>query len=328
MSTAQPAGPALSVIIAAYNAEATLDAELDALRRQDVDFEWEILVCDNGSSDRTADIVRRRMTEFPCLRLVDASRRRGPGAARNDGARAARAPRLAFCDADDVVADDWVHEMNAALSTHPFVTGNSRRLELNSRPDDPRYFDWSLYRVPFFPYLDGAGSGNMGIHKAVFDEMGGFDETLLTGEDLDLCWRVQIAGYPLAAHRAAIVNVSNREGLRKSFTQAFAYGVGDRRLMHKYALVAEAYQRDVQGNDTARGGDPATQAAEASDASTANSRVRRVLKKVFRLRALSDLTDVTHRTASAIGFRFGRIDRGAPKITPPPKLPEPRRGPI
>lgn len=304
--------PALSVIIAAYNAQETIGAQLDALRRQDVPFAWEVLVCDNGSDDDTAKVVVEATESMPHLRLVDASRRRGPGAARNEGARRARAPWLAFCDADDVVDDDWVGQMHTALTTYQFITGRSRRPELNSPPGAPRYFDWSTYRLPFFPYLDGAGAGNMAIHKAVFDEAGGFDESLRTGEDLDLCWRVQLAGHALVTHEDAVVNVSNREGLRASFLQAFTYGVGNKRLRHKYALVIQAFRQ--------KEADPAVHHAQPPSQAD-GGRVRTLARKFVRLRRLSDLTDVTHRTAMELGFRWGVVDRRRPQLKPPPVLP-------
>src|SRR5690606_31786877 len=78
--------PELSVVIAAFDARATLGEQLDALAARDVDFAVEVLVCDNGSRDGTPDLVRRRQEREPWLRLVDASARRGPSAARNIGA--------------------------------------------------------------------------------------------------------------------------------------------------------------------------------------------------------------------------------------------------
>ncbi|NYE18714.1 glycosyltransferase [Microbacterium immunditiarum] len=328
--TSVDVAPHVSVIIAAYNAEETLDAQLDALERQTADFPFEVLVCDNGSTDGTAAVTHRRLERMPHLRLVDASATRGPGAARNAGARAARAPFLAFCDADDVVSDDWLALMHASLSEAPFVSGTSRRPELNSRPENPTYFDWSLYRMPFFPYLAGAGAGNMGIHKAVFDEVGGFDETLRTGEDLDLCWRVQLAGYPLIANSSAIVNVSNRAGLRATMRQGFGYGAGDKRLTYKFARVAEAYEArpPMPDVDEAAGGEASgSPAAGDADGGSQGMRdrigalVARVLRKFRRRPRTSDFTEITLKIATALGFRFGRIDTSVPQVEPPEKLP-------
>lgn len=311
--------PRLSVVIAAFNAEATLDAQLDALQRQVMPVSWEVLVCDNGSTDGTAAVARDRARTMPEVRVVDASLTRGPAAARNVGAREARSPLLVFCDADDVVADEWLPLMFAALIEHEFVTGTSRRRELNSRPDEPTYFDWSLYRMPFFPYLDGAGAGNMGIHKQIFDALGGFDERLRTGEDLDLCWRAQLAGHRLVASERAVVHVSNREGLRASMRQAYAYGVGDKMLAHKFALVAEALRDRSEVRTDAvdeKAGTDATSSGPAGEGG-GPSLIRRVVSKIGRIRRVSDLTEVSTKVATELGFRFGRIDKAAPQVEPP-----------
>ncbi len=313
--------PEASVVIAAFNAEQTLAEQLDALSRQVVDFPWELLVCDNGSTDGTAQVARQWQDRRPWLRLVDASARRGPGAARNAGAAAARSPLLLFCDADDVVADDWLRGLHSALQQEKFVTGNSRRPELNSRPGAPVYFDFSTYRMHVFPQLPGAGAGNMGIHARVFAQVGGFDDSLLTGEDLDLCWRVQLAGYQLAVQRHAVVHVSNRTGLGASFRQAYAYGVGDKRLRHKFAHVIRAYEGVAPlpvATDSA--GTTQTEIPPSFGSRVARS-IRRVLAKIISIRHPSDVTNVVHRIGTALGYRFGRIDAAAPQLTTPPGMP-------
>src|SRR5690606_34073255 len=138
--TADLPTPEASVVIAAFNAERTLGEQLAALSRQAVRFPWEVLVCDNGSTDGTVAVVTEWQGRLPQLRLVDASARRGPGAARNAGAARALSPLLLFCDADDVVADDWLAPLHGALQREVFVTGNSRRPVLNSRPGSHVYF--------------------------------------------------------------------------------------------------------------------------------------------------------------------------------------------
>ncbi|WP_146340763.1 glycosyltransferase family 2 protein [Nesterenkonia sp. NBAIMH1] len=312
--------PSISVVIAAYNAEETLAAELDALGRQTFDGEWEVLVCDNGSADGTAALAASYAETLPRLRVIDASAVRGPGAARNAGARAAASPLLAFCDADDEVADDWLAVMHAALSQADFVTGRARRLEFNARPGEERYFSWGIYHVPFFPYLPAAGAGNMGVHRQAFLDVGGFDESMRTGEDLDLCWRLQLAGHTLVEEPAAVVTVSNREGLRASIAQTYAYGVGDARLKHKYAQVETAF-RAAPRPSAPTAPDAEEEPAVRSRAAAVLTAAPKLLRKVIALRRPSDLTEVARRISAQAGYRFGRIDRSAPQVTPPETLP-------
>jgi glycosyltransferase involved in cell wall biosynthesis len=327
--------PVVSVVIAAYQAERTLDAQLAALAEQRAPFAFELLVCDNGSTDGTAALARSWEDRLP-VTVVDASRRRGPGAARNVGAAAATSPLLAFCDADDVVDEGWLVAMVEGLREHDFVSGASFRPERNSRPDHPVYFEFSTYRMWFLPQLPVAGAGNMGVRREVFLGVGGFDESLTAGEDLDLCWRIQLAGHPLVRAPGARVHVSNRDGLRASFRQAYAYGVGDRRLMHKYARVIAAYR--AQPAPTAadaraaaptsadgvggRAGDAgAGDAVPGSAMQRALRTARRALRKAVSIRRPSDLSEAVHKLGTRLGTRFGSVDRSVAQVEPPTPLP-------
>ena len=78
----------LSVVVAAYNAAATIEAQLTALVDQEWSQAWEVIVADNGSTDRTAAVVSSFAQAHPAtlVRVIDASQQRGPAFARNAGA--------------------------------------------------------------------------------------------------------------------------------------------------------------------------------------------------------------------------------------------------
>lgn len=323
--TTEQARIEVSVVIPAYNAEATLGEQLAALARQRVPFAWEILVCDNGSTDGTARVTRDWQARLPHLRLLDASARRSPGAARNVGAANARGVFLLFCDADDVVADDWVIELHRALQSHGFVTGKSRRPELNSNPDAPVYFDFATYRMPFLSEIPVAGGGNLGVRKSVFERVSGFDEFQRAGEDVDLCWRIQLAGEALATQPTAVVTVRNRPNLRATFRQAYAYGIGDRRLRRKYARLIDAAARiDNSTAEPSADAAPspeedayrrvlasavvAPSATEEPNIQPAAAGIGRAFSKLARIRRPSDLTKVTSQIGAGLGSRFGRVE--------------------
>lgn len=292
------------MIIAAFNAEKTLGVQLDALAAQDTAFDWEVVVCDNGSTDGTVALVTSWQQRMPQLRLVDASARQGAGAARNIGAERANGAALVFCDADDAVTSGWLSAMHRALSTSPAAAGGRRYDLLNTAPHGP--FDWTdpLFTTPVLPGLPAGSSSNLGIRRDVFAEMGGFDETLRVGEDLDLCWRIQLAGHELAPAPDAIVQIRRREGLRAVFRQSYAYGVADRVLEHRYAHV-DAARREA---DSARFGTVSAASARAeADVSSRPpgllSRARRALSR----RRLPDLTFATDRWAHRLGYRFAKV---------------------
>lgn len=305
----------LSVIIPAYNAATTLPAQLDALTRHAPPFAYEILVCDNGSADDTARIVGEWAVRVP-VRLVDASARRGPAAARNIGASVARSPKLAFCDADDVVGDGWLAGMSAALDAHEFVAGSFEFALLNEGFNTPGLWtsqSQSLTHKPYLPQFAVAGSGNMGIRRAVFDQVGGFFEPLRTAEDDDLCLRVQLAGHRLVFLPELVLHVRRRDGLWSLCRQAYTYAVGEKRLRYRYADV------ELPSDPEIPSGSPDVDAAAESSPHRArlDAPFRRAIRKIVRVRSSADLAPVLWRWTWRIGWSLAREDTRIPRITAP-----------
>ncbi|MFB9378736.1 glycosyltransferase family 2 protein [Kineococcus gynurae] len=229
-----------SVVIATYQAADTLVEQFAALAAQRTTFSFEVLVCDNGSTDGTRDLVAAWTGRLPGLRWVDASARRGAGAARNVGAAEAAGEWLAFCDADDVVDPDWLQALGTALLTAPVVAGRFGMEALNAPwAREARAADQQdgLQNSPFPPYLPHAGAGNMGLHKAAFDAVSGFDPEALYLEDTDLSWRLQLAGYSLVFCAEALVEIRLRASMGRLYRQGYNYGASEAWLQQRYAGV-------------------------------------------------------------------------------------------
>jgi glycosyltransferase involved in cell wall biosynthesis len=213
--------PALSVVIPARDAAATIDAQLEALLAEDWSQPWELVVVDNGSRDATGTIVRRYAARDERVRLVDASDRTGVAHCRNVGLASARADAIAMCDADDVVATGWVRAMATALRDHEFVTGPLDVDELNP-PWVAGVRGRAISAGPgdFHGVFPFAHSCNLGVRKAVVERCGGFDERLDTGEDVELSFRLWRAGVPLTYVPAAVVHYRYRTTLGALWDQA------------------------------------------------------------------------------------------------------------
>jgi glycosyltransferase involved in cell wall biosynthesis len=224
----------ISVIIPVLNGEATLAGQLTALARQSYDGPWELIIADNGSDDRSVSIAADWRSRIPSLVIVDASRKPGPAAARNAGARVARAGRLAFCDCDDVASPTWLTACVAASSDHPFVAGALDHFAL-----DPRAPPWKRMVLSRPPVVPGgrpfADAANLVVWTAAFDAVGGFCEAMLHGsEDIDLSWRLEAAGYELHFEPAAVMAKRPRSSYREVWRQSVAWGAADVDLRRRH----------------------------------------------------------------------------------------------
>ncbi len=217
----------ISVVVPAYNAAATIGDQLAALSAQSDGVDWELIVADNGSTDGTLEVVEDWSDRLP-LRVVDASERKGPAAARNIGAGSAAGDVLAFTDADDIIQPGWLEAVREVSRTNWFSTGPVLRFR-DAHPALPmRSQGGSLFmHMGFLPYADGA---NFLIRRALFEHVGGFDERYRTGEDVELSWRLQLAGERLVFAEGAAVGSRVRTDSRAVFRQYFGYGWGDVQL--------------------------------------------------------------------------------------------------
>lgn len=105
--------PLVSVVIPAFNAEATVDETLRSVRSQS-HRELEIIIVDDGSTDNTVAVVRRHLAEDSRITMIT-QQNAGVAAARNAGWQAARADFVAFIDADDLWTHDKIEQQLRAL---------------------------------------------------------------------------------------------------------------------------------------------------------------------------------------------------------------------
>ena len=231
-----PSSERVSVIIPARDTAATIGAQLEALSRQTYDGWWEVIVVDNGSRDATAAVARSWARRIPRLRVIDASGPRCPGYARNAGCGASRGELLLFCDADDIVGTEWVAALVKGLRNYPAVGGRIDRAGLN----DPALLAWRPSRpadgLPghfgFLPYAQGA---NCAVRKEIWDQLGGFDESLRHSEDVAFFWRVQLAGHELGYLPEAVVRYRYRASIGATVRQSYGYGKSHAQLYKRFA---------------------------------------------------------------------------------------------
>jgi glycosyltransferase involved in cell wall biosynthesis len=186
--------PALTAVVPARNAAATLPRCLDALVAQacEAPIPIEIVVVDDFSDDETAAIAAR----YP-VRLIGLGRHLGAAAARNRGAEVARAPLLLFLDADVVLAPGALVRAFAAFA-NPAVGAL-----IGSYDDDPAEPSTvSRFKNLAHHYLHPRSgprattfwSGCGLVRREVFVNAGGFDDDRFALEDVELGYRMAAQG--------------------------------------------------------------------------------------------------------------------------------------
>ena len=188
-------GPAVSVIVPAYQAEDTIDRCLAALAQQTVPrARYEVLVVDDGSSDGTP----ARAQAHAGVRLLRQAHR-GPAAARNLGVEQARGEIVLFTDADCEPLPDWIERMVAALDGGAVGAKGAyltRQRALVARFVQCEYED-KYDRMAKEPQIDFVDTYAAGYRRDVFLAHGGFETAfpVASVEDQEFSFRLAREGY-------------------------------------------------------------------------------------------------------------------------------------
>jgi len=199
--------PLASIIIPTFNGLRFLQTCLDALHRQTY-TRHEIIVVDDASSDDTVAYLQAEQTD---VRVVTLESNRGLAAACNAGAAAAQGDILVMLNNDTEVERPWLAELILPFA-HPEIGSVAskmllfdRRTVLHNTGDQmgadgiPRNRGvWEEDRGQYDQQtmVFGACGGAVAYRRAMWEEVGGFDEDLFMYlEDVDLAWRAQMAGW-------------------------------------------------------------------------------------------------------------------------------------
>jgi glycosyltransferase involved in cell wall biosynthesis len=189
----------VSVVVPARNSAATLPRTLEALRRQELAGDHEVIVVDDGSTDDTAAIAERAGVS------VLHQRHEGPARARDRGVSAAAGKAIAFTDADCFPQPGWLARGLAALASADLVQG-----AVHPDPSEPMGpFDRSIWAVEENGLYETA---NLFVTRELFDRVGGFGEWVepergkILGEDILFGWKARRLGARTAFCPEALVH--------------------------------------------------------------------------------------------------------------------------
>lgn len=191
--------PAVSVVVPVYNDPTGLDRTLAALVSQ-TRVDYEVLVVDNGSTDDTPAVAAKYESSHPeTVTLLVEDEAQGSYAARNKGIERARGAVLAFIDADMTVGEDWLFSALGAMDEREAAYMGCRvEIVIETETAVARYNRLSGFPVESYVREQHfAPTCGLLIRRAVIEDVGPFDETLISGGDAEFGRRVHEAGYEI-----------------------------------------------------------------------------------------------------------------------------------
>ena len=191
----------VDVVIPVYNGAHFIRQALDSVALQG-DILATIIVVNDGSTERTADLVKQFIYEYPALKIELINQdNAGLAAARNTGIRYAKAPFIAFLDADDLwlanklqlqyqlFLDATDRKLGVIYCAYGTISESGERLS-NTLGNIAPKLKGDIYRqLRWGNFVSGSGSSVL-IRRSLFDTIGLFDETLTACEDWDMWLRI------------------------------------------------------------------------------------------------------------------------------------------
>jgi glycosyltransferase involved in cell wall biosynthesis len=218
----------VSVVVPVFNDRKRIGKTIESLLSQNFPkHRLEIIVVDNGSEDGTPDLV----SHYPVKLLLE-NQVRGHAAARNRGIKAANGEIIACTDSDCIAHPDWVRKAVEALifSDASIVAGHIHFI-FSKKRRAAEYFD-AISHMQNWLSVPTRGIGtlaNLFIHEKVFDDIGYFEESLLSGPDVFFTRMASQKGHKIVFCRDSIVYHPTRQ-LKSLLIKSIRVSKGKRRI--------------------------------------------------------------------------------------------------
>lgn len=261
----------ISIIIPVYNDSTGVQDTLDSILNK-THLQPEILVVDNRSTDDTRLVVKRYAEKHDCIRVLHEHNIQGSYAARNTGIEHASGDVLVFLDADQTVTEGWLEtgiaEMEAK-DAHYLAPDVGLVL-----PDDPTLSSRYNHRTgfPIRDFIERQGfapTACLFVTRELIDDVGMFDDRLVSGGDKEFGNRVRDAGYELHYTSEVVIHHPTRNSFRSLVKRNLRIGRGHCQLQQYYP---DRYGRmgipprpsGIHGDQVRRGESEPTHSADQS----------------------------------------------------------------
>jgi glycosyltransferase involved in cell wall biosynthesis len=233
-------GPLASVVVAVHR-DPRVQCLVASLARQTLPAQdYEVIIVENGSTDLVGIEGAHGIVRYAHLPVANSA------AARNVGLALARGRFLLLTDADCVARRDWAEKLTTGLAMG--APDGVAAVGGSIVKHEPR--TWAqrhaitivdgqqrLNYLPALhvPYVAGA---NAGYVTSRLREVGGFDEDLKSGNDVDVCYKLGLRGYQISLVPAAVIEHQDRATITQHFRRFYRYAVYQVLLYAKYKHVS------------------------------------------------------------------------------------------
>lgn len=221
----------VSIIIPCLNEEENIRACLDSIFSINYPVkQFEVILVDNGSTDKTLEIAKSYSVKILQNKTKNVS------GLRNTGAKTASGDILAFVDADCVVAQDWLIRSRPYFDKQEIVAWGSPP----TIPENANWVQkaWYIVRQKEAPVqdVDWLESMNLFVRKDQFLSIQGFDETLVTCEDVDFSYRIQKFGKIKSDIGISVIHLGEASTIREFIKKEIWRGAGNLTGLRKHGF--------------------------------------------------------------------------------------------
>lgn len=224
--------PDVTIIIPVMNRAEELKRCLDSISAVSYPKDkLKVIVVDDGSIDDSPNVA----SQLGSTVISSGGLGRGPAAARNAGAKVAKGEILAFIDSDCVASKNWLLDLMPAFFDLKVAAVGGKVDGLCSKSPIDRY-EAVMSSLSIGKSKRTAGSGqdtfylpscNLLVRRLAFNNVGGFEESMHVGEDVDMTWRLRDSGWHISYLPCGNIRHEHRSSVRSFMSRRFDYGTSE-----------------------------------------------------------------------------------------------------